>query len=336
MKKNKQQRKISEQKSQSDYWFFVDNIDNLETTSPCKKRIEGKQIAFFSTPSGFRACDNRCPHEGYPLSQGSLSDNCTLTCNWHNWKFNLETGENFYGGDKLRVYPTELRGNEVWVDLTEPSFEERYDTIIASLHDAFKDNEYDRIGREIARLIKIDADPLDALRFSIEWSWKQMKFGWTHAYAGMADWLQLYHETEEKELKLVCLMESVGHTADDVLREKEYPYTDDSAKYVEQGFIDAVEHENENLAVSMIRGGLRDGLEFKDFERGFTLAALAHYNDFGHSLIYVSKVKELISHLGESVTEPLLLSLVREIIFATREDKIPEFRGYADALANWG
>ena len=33
---------------------------------------------------------------------------------------------------------------------------------------------------------------------------------------------------------------------------------------------------------------------------------------------------------------PLLLSLLREIVFASREDKIPEFRAYADYLQQWG
>ena len=35
------------------------------------------------------------------------------------------------------------------------------------------------------------------------------------------------------------------------------------------------------------------------------------------------------------VAEPLLLSLVRRIVFATREDLIPEFQPYAPALASW-
>ncbi|MFL5239337.1 MAG: Rieske (2Fe-2S) protein, partial [Rhizomicrobium sp.] len=29
------------------------------------------------------AIANRCPHEGYPLSEGTLSPGCLLTCNWH-------------------------------------------------------------------------------------------------------------------------------------------------------------------------------------------------------------------------------------------------------------
>mgnify|MGYP002037594384 FL=1 len=43
-----------------------------------------KQVALFHSPKGVYACNNRCPHEGYPLSQGTLAEGCVPTCNWHN------------------------------------------------------------------------------------------------------------------------------------------------------------------------------------------------------------------------------------------------------------
>ena len=60
------------------------------------------------------------PHEGYPLREGNLDDRCILTCNWHNWKFDLQSGRNLYGGEGLRTYPVEIRGGEVWIDLADP------------------------------------------------------------------------------------------------------------------------------------------------------------------------------------------------------------------------
>ena len=300
-------------------------------------RIADKQIAVFNTPDGIRACDNRCPHEGYPLSEGSLSQDCILTCNWHNWKFNLDTGDNLYGGDRLRTYPVEVRGDEIWIDVTELPYRERYNAIVNSLHDAFDDYSYDRIGREIARLTKLGADPLDALRLAIDWSWQRMEFGWTHAYAGMADWLLLYAEQEQnEELKLVCLIESVAHVAYDVLREREYVFSDQISAFDEQDFVDSIEAENEDAAIAAIRGGIRDGMKFADFELALTRAALLHYNDFGHALIYVTKVGNLIERLGDTVMEPLLLLLVRGFVFASREDKIPEFHAYNGQLEKWG
>jgi len=319
------------------HWHLAMPRSDLEQHSARMVRIAGKQIAFFNTETGIMACDNRCPHEGYPLSEGSVSQACTLTCNWHNWKFDLATGENLYGGDRLRTYPVETRGEDIWVDITELPYAERYKAVTSSLHDAFDDESYDRIAREIARLIKIGADPLDALRLSIEWSWQRLEFGWTHAYAGMADWLRLYEEhADDEELQLVCLVESVAHVAFDVLREKEYEFSSGVAEFDESIFLKDIENENELAAIAAIRGGIRDGLQFTDFEPALSSAALAHYNDFGHSLIYVTKAKSLIEHLGKQVMEPLLLSLVRSLIFARREDKIPEFRAYSDYLNKWG
>ena len=318
-------------------WQRLISLSDLESRAVVTARVAGKQIAVFKTPDGVRACDNRCPHEGYPLSEGSLSSECILTCNWHNWKFNLDTGENLYGGDRLRTYPLDIRGDELWVDLTDLPYQERYRSICDSLHDAFDDYSYDRIAREIARLSRLGGDPMDALRLAIDWSWQKMEFGWTHAYAGMADWLQLHDEHRgDAELQLVCLVESVAHVAYDVLRERDYPFATGMAAFDEDRFVDAIEAEDEAAAAAMIRGGIRDGLDFADFEKAFSRAALQHYNDFGHALIYVTKARALIERLGNDIMQPLLLSLLREMVYARREDQIPEFRAYATELDKWG
>ena len=116
-------------------------------------RKSGKQIALFRRGGTVHACNNRCPHEGFPLSEGDLDGDCVLTCNWHNWKFRLKNGENLYGGDRLRVYPVEIRGEDIWVDLTEPPLAARVAEIMLRLREAFDDNDYQRMAREIARLV---------------------------------------------------------------------------------------------------------------------------------------------------------------------------------------
>jgi nitrite reductase/ring-hydroxylating ferredoxin subunit len=194
-------------------WVYAAKCSDFETNNTKLVRVEGKQIALFKTNQGYRACDNCCPHEGYPLSQGSISEhstsvsennnagNCILTCNWHNWKFDLNSGDNLFGGDQLRTYPIEARDQDIWIDITESPYAEQRATIEKSLREAFDDHEYDRIAREIARLIQLGDDPLDALRLAIQWSWRRLEFGWTHAYAGMADWLVLFDANKFDETK---------------------------------------------------------------------------------------------------------------------------------------
>ncbi len=299
-------------------------------------KLGAKQIVLFHSDGKVYACNNRCPHEGYPLKEGSLSQGCVLTCNWHNWKFDLESGDTLVGGDKLRRYPVRLAGDDIWLDIADPPPAERAAAALASLRGCFRRHEYDRMAREISRLQLAGADPLDAVRGAIDWTHAQLEFGTTHAHAAAPDWLALYdRHAGDTSIRLVCLIEIVGNLAWDTLREPLYPYPSEILSYEPAALVAAIEREDEAAAVGRLRGALADGLSFADLERPLAAAALAHYQDFGHSLIYVLKTGQLIERLGESAAEPLLLALVRSLIYAQREDLIPEFRSYRKVLAAW-
>lgn len=317
-------------------WTKAIASEELKQKQQAVVKLGERQIALFMTDAGIFACNNRCPHEGYPLSEGKVDCDNVLTCNWHNWKFDLFTGTNVLGGDALRTYPVEERDGHIYVDLMDPPVEHQRQTVLANLCDAFDDHDFPRMARELARLCRLEGDPLDALRAAIGWSCDRFEFGMGHAYAGTADWLSIYEERPgEPEDRLICLLEALGHIAYDVQREKIYPYTALEEPYDHAVFLQAVEDEDEALAIANLRGGLAEGRGFEDFEAALTQAALRHYSGFGHSLIYVRKAGELIGHLGPEIQTRVILPLARAIIFAQREDLIPEFRGYHAALASW-
>lgn len=316
-------------------WTSAIGHDRLTREGKAVVRLGGKQIALFAAGDHVYACNNRCPHEGYPLREGTLDGDCVLTCNWHGWKFDLRSGENLYQGDRLRTYPTKVEGGTVWVDVADPPAAERQSRALSNLRTAFEDHEYDRIARELARLQKAGADPTDAVAAAIEWSHARLRFGMTHAYAAAAGWLTLHDRSNDPEVRLSCLTEAIGHMAWDSLREPERPFAEDVAPFSAESLVEAIERQDESQAVAQLRGAMRDGLHFGDLEQALSAAALRHYADFGHSLIYVVHVGELIGRLGRRVEAPLLLALVRSLINAFREDLIPEFRGYATTLRDW-
>ncbi len=43
---------------------------------PVVFKVPPKQVALFYAGEAFYAVDNRCPHEGYPLSEGNIDDGC--------------------------------------------------------------------------------------------------------------------------------------------------------------------------------------------------------------------------------------------------------------------
>src|SRR6266852_2233607 len=121
-------------------------------------RHKGKQVLVIAQQDRVFAIANRCPHEGYPLSEGTLGPGCVLTCNWHNWKFDLASGEALVGRDPVRTYAIELRDEEIFVDLTDPPAEQQKQRALEGLLVAITDNDLARMAREVARLERAGFD----------------------------------------------------------------------------------------------------------------------------------------------------------------------------------
>lgn len=291
-----------------------------------------RQIALFSVGDVVHAVDNRCPHEGYPLLQGSVTpEKSLLTCQWHNWKFDLATGDCVLGEDHVRRYPTRIEGGYVEIDLTDPPLGTIEAEVLRGLEGAIQDRQYGRIAREVSRLMVHGLDPLIAVTKAIDLTYDRFEFGTTHAYAVLADWLSLYDRETEIERRVVCLTEALDHVADDALRQPSYPYEPGFRSFDGEEFLAVIEEQDEVRAISFVRGAVEESLDWSDLGPYFAQAAFAHYNDFGHAAIYVLKTRSLLKRLSGLDPVKLLLPLTRMLCYSTREDLLPDFRPYGEA-----
>lgn len=75
--------------------------------------------------------DARCPHQGWPLETGTLSEG-TLTCRQHRWRFDVRSGAGINPTDcRLRSFECRVENDQVLVQLprgaggrVEPALEE--------------------------------------------------------------------------------------------------------------------------------------------------------------------------------------------------------------------
>ena len=51
-----------------------------------------REIALFNIDGRLHAIEGACPHQGGPMVEGWTADGC-VTCPWHAWTFDLETGK---------------------------------------------------------------------------------------------------------------------------------------------------------------------------------------------------------------------------------------------------
>ena len=298
-------------------------------------RAQGKQILLIAAGEKIFAVANRCPHEGYPLSEGTLGEDCVLTCNWHNWKFDLASGTALIGRDPVRTYPVTLRDGEVLLDLADPPAEAQKMRALDGLDRALADNDLARMAREVVRLERAGFDATVALGHALQATAAKLENGMTHAHAAAADWLALAERAPNQDARLAATLEPLGHLAWDTQGAGDFPYSERVERWNAGEFLAAMEAEDEARAIAQMRGAIADGIPYSTLRPAIGAAALAHYADFGHSAIYSLKAGQLIERVGDAAREPVLLALVRQQIQATREERLPEFRFYGKAAAAW-
>ncbi|MEO1190609.1 MAG: thiamine pyrophosphate-binding protein [Pseudomonadota bacterium] len=91
------------------------------TTTLCLVHFDGQ----------WAAMDNRCPHQGGPLGEGSIESGnegeCWIRCPWHGWDFHPLTGKppGGHADTGQTTYPVDLRDGAVYVGLPPAPAHER-------------------------------------------------------------------------------------------------------------------------------------------------------------------------------------------------------------------
>ena len=106
-------------------WFRVLGEDDLPEGRVTTVHAGLKEIALVHYEGKWAALDNRCPHQGGPLGEGSI-ENGLLRCPWHGFDYDPLTGGSpgeFV--DEATCFPLELRDDGVYVAVAPPPQHER-------------------------------------------------------------------------------------------------------------------------------------------------------------------------------------------------------------------
>lgn len=77
---------------------------------------DGLKLAVFRWQGRIYAVEDLCPHLGFPLSEG-IVQNGEVICSWHGWHVRLDDGTCRREREHAKVFPCEIRGDEVWVEV---------------------------------------------------------------------------------------------------------------------------------------------------------------------------------------------------------------------------
>ena len=119
-------------------WIRVADIDELPPGRVKTVTAGTHSMALTNIDGEYTAMDNRCPHQGGPLGEGSIEvgndGQCWLRCPWHGWDFDPKTGLSpgaFEDGGQ-QIFPLEVREDGIYIGLeADPSHETTVTDIMA-------------------------------------------------------------------------------------------------------------------------------------------------------------------------------------------------------------
>lgn len=101
-------------------WHQVDPSDVPDEGRVRTVVVDGRSVALTRCGDRLGALENRCPHQGGPLGEGSIEKGW-LRCPWHGYDYDPVTGRPPEGfTDGVATYPVEERPDGLFVALPEP------------------------------------------------------------------------------------------------------------------------------------------------------------------------------------------------------------------------
>ncbi len=104
-------------------WHLALGLDELPEGRVKSVTVGRKTLALVHFDGQYAAMDNRCPHQGGPLGEGSIEkgvdEKCWLRCPWHGWDFDPLSGKPPGGHEDSgqEMFEVEVRSGGVYVGI---------------------------------------------------------------------------------------------------------------------------------------------------------------------------------------------------------------------------
>ena len=313
------------------------SLAELQAAGRLVVHLDGHVLCLFADDDRVHAVDNRCPHMGFPLQRGSLADGI-LTCHWHHARYDLCTGGTFdQWADDLRRFPVEIRGDDVYVDVTPPADPLAHQR--KRLRDGLERNLPLVVAKSAIALEEADPTGADAFGIGLDFGVTRRGGGWFRGLTTLTCLMNVVPRLEPGE-RAAALYHGLADVAEDSAGgAPRFPLEPLPDRRTEperlagwlRRFIEVRDAEGaERVLVSAARGG---GSPTELADMLFAAATDHRYLDGGHTLDFVNKALEALDIAGWERAEAVLPSLAPQLAFAERMEEANSWRHPVDVVA---
>lgn len=318
-------------------WTKIASLEELSQSNCLTRTADGHTIVLFKYGENVFAVDNRCPHMGFPLNKGSVS-NGILTCHWHHARFDLASGGTFdLWADDVPAFPVKVDGDDILVNTNPPI--DRIAQHRKRVRTGLEQNLNLVIAKSVIGLHQHGVDMAEAFRIGLDFGTRNRRNGWGQGLTILACMINLVPYLDDAQ-KPRALYHGLSATAND---------TDGSAPHFTAGSL-----PNEAVDIPTLKQWLREFIEVRDTQAGeraiisavkngaddkqmadilFTSATDHRYIQGGHVLDFINKALESLDIAGWDNAETVLASVARLLAEAPRMEESNAWRYPIDLVA---
>ncbi len=315
----------------------VGSMSNLRGKGSITVQAEGKPVVLFLYGDTVYAIDNRCPHMGFPLDQGTVHDHI-LTCHWHHARFDLASGGAFdLWADDVDSFPVEVRDDEIWVDMTPQRdiVEHQQNRLQVGL----ERNLSLVIAKSVIQLLNNGVNPVEPFSVGLDFGTRNRGFDWGRGLTTHGCTMNLLPFLDEVD-KPLALYHGLTDVASDTAGMAPHfgvsplPNEETDIPTLTRWFRQFVEVRDTEAAERCVISALRAGADDKDMAEMLFSAATDHrYLDAGHTLDFINKALESVDLAGWDYAEFAFSSVVPNLTNARRMEESNAWRNPIDLVA---
>lgn len=311
------------------------SLEELRKTGRLLTKIGSLPVVVFWDEDRAYAIEDRCPHMGFPLHQGTVE--CGLvTCHWHNARFDLASG------CTLDPFADDARGFDVTIDGDNVVVEARdmgdpVPHLRRRLEQGLEDGLTLVMAKSVLGLLEAGVPPSDIVRVGLDFGTRYRAGGWGAGLTVLVAMANLLPHLDEADRALALTHGLVFVSRDTSNQPPRFPLDplDDGVdparlgewyrRFVETRSSDAAER---SLATA-IASGAGDDVE----EMMFAAVTDHVFIDGGHTLDFTNKAFEALGYVGRDAAGSVLPTLVRGTASASRSEEGGEWRHPHDLAA---
>ena len=298
----------------------VGDLNELAEGKPRAVRVEGQSIALFKHNGNIYATDNQCPHMGYPLTRGRVRGG-VLTCDWHGWSYDMGGGGCFTGGcDDLATFPTEVRGDEIYIDVAGGG-KRRDDAHFLLLQEGLLSGDNWTLSKAVAIMLARGVSETDVLNRLVRHGGRHFvteldagNGGWQLAYLVNGVKVASQYDPEDRLIPLMMAASGASGRAGDRPAITPLPGEITWEKLERWIRVFSADREWEGIEKCLITARRLGGHDDKIIPLAYECVVEPFFLGHNESLLYIGYLAELLEQFGWEVAEELVCSLTAKIL----------------------